>query len=55
MHLIRKIYIENKFRYAYRKVTVIVNQIMKVNRNTVQRWMQKSNLQYCIKIKKDKE
>lgn len=46
---------ENKFRYGYRKITALANRITKINKNTVQRIMQKFDLQCRVKIKKNRK
>ena len=43
---------ENKFRYGYRKITHLVNKTMKANKNTVQKIMQKYDLNCKVRPKR---
>lgn len=42
----------HKFRYGYRKITALINQKYKVNKNTVQKIMQKYHWNCRVKMKK---
>ncbi len=53
--LVIKLCKDNKFRYGYRKITAIINKTGKINKNTVQRIMQKFGLQCRVKIKKNRK
>ena len=53
--LVIKLCKANKFRYGYMKITVLANRSTKINKNTVQRIMQKFNLQCRVKIKKNRK
>ncbi len=50
--LVKKICKENKYRYGYRKITYLVNKIMKANKNTIQRIMQKHDLNCKVRPKR---
>lgn len=43
---------QNRFRYGYRKIAALINQECKVNKNTVQKIMQKYNWNCRVKMKK---
>lgn len=45
---------KNKFRYGYRKITFLINKTHKVNKNTVQRIMQKHELNCKVRPKRRK-
>ncbi|HBD4331260.1 TPA: IS3 family transposase [Enterococcus faecalis] len=38
---VRRLCFQHKFRYGYRKITALINQEYKVNKNTVQKVMRK--------------
>ncbi len=52
--LIKTLCHQNKFRYGYRKITYLVNKEMKANKNTVQRIMQKYDLNCKVRLKRRK-
>ena len=43
---------KTKFRYGYRKIHQLINKNFSVSKNTVQKYMQKHNLQCQVKVKK---
>ena len=43
---------KTKFRYGYRKIHQLINKDFSVSKNTVQKYMQKHNLQCRVKVKK---
>lgn len=45
---------QNKFRYGYRKISYLVNKTIKVNKNTVQKIMQKNDLNCKVRPKRRK-
>ena len=49
---VRRLCFQHKFRYGYRKITALINQEYKVNKNTVQKIMQKYHWNYRVKMKK---
>ena len=52
--LVKTLCAENKYRYGYRKITYLVNKEMRANKNTVQRIMQKNNLNCKVRPKRRK-
>lgn len=52
--LVKKLCKENKYRYGYRKIAYLVNKEIKVNKNTVQKIMQKKNLNCRVRPKRRK-
>lgn len=46
---------ENKFRYGYRKITALARKEIVINKNTVQKIMQKFECQCRVKIKRNKK
>lgn len=46
---------ENKFRYGYRKITALIRKNRPINKNTVQKIMQRYNCQCRVKVKKYKK
>ena len=46
---------ETKYRYGYRKITALIKRDRPINKNTVQRIMQKFNCQCRVKVKKYKK
>lgn len=52
--LVKTLCEENKYRYGYRKITYLVNKEMKVNKNTVQKIMQKNNMNCRARPKRRK-
>lgn len=53
--LVIKLCKENKYRYGYRKITALIKRVRNINKNTVQRIMQKYDLQCRVKIKRNKK
>ncbi|HZG81542.1 MAG TPA: IS3 family transposase [Brevibacillus sp.] len=51
---IRKLCLEHKFRYGYRKITALLRREMQVNHKRVQRIMREEGLQCRVKVKKRK-
>lgn len=49
---IRRLFLQHKFRYGYRKITALINQEYKVNKNTIQNIMQKYHWNCRVKVKK---
>ncbi|AXG39742.1 IS3 family transposase [Enterococcus gallinarum] len=49
---VRRLCFLHKFRYGYRKIAALINQEYKVNKNTIQRIMQKYHWNCRVKIKK---
>ena len=52
--LVKKLCEKNKYRYGYRKITFLVNKEMKANKNTVQKIMQKYDLNCKVRPKRRK-
>lgn len=52
--LVKRLCEQNKYRYGYRKITHLMNREMKANKNTVQRIMQKHNLNCKVRPKRRK-
>ena len=50
--LVKTLCEENKYRYGYRKITYLVNKEIKANKNTVQKIMQKNNLNCRVRPKR---
>ena len=46
---------EHKFRYGYRKIAALIRKTEPIHKNTVQRIMQKFNLQCRVKVKRHKK
>ena len=46
---------EHKFRYGYRKITALIKKERTINKNTVQKIMQKYGYQCRVKVKKNKK
>ncbi|MFG5564547.1 IS3 family transposase [Enterococcus faecalis] len=49
---VRRLCFQHKFRYGYRKITALINKEYKVNKNTVQKIMQKYHWNCRVKMKK---
>lgn len=52
--LVKTLCEENKYRYGYRKITYLVNKEIKANKNTVQKMMQKNNLNCRVRPKRSR-
>ena len=51
---IRKLCVQHKFRYGYRKITALLRMEQTINHKRVQRIMQREQLQCRVKVKKRK-
>ena len=49
---IKRLCVENKFRYGYRKITALLNKSIKISKNTVQRIMQRYDWNCRVKMKR---